>query len=1079
MALAQPLPKDPIQTRSMSWPIFIASGLLLASTALALFDEFFTRRPYKVFQEKFVVVYANYLERGLLPKQKTALKKIQALPEYVQKQKDIEAAQLVADANNAELDAKLAPVVQNVESIKETLKVAKADFDAWKYKWDAGKTEADKQAAMNEMERVKKGPYRVSQVAADGSPTPDRELTFDELRELNLALLADKAKYETAKGKAGEPVKELQAQLQHLVDSKLAGPHPDSVKKIIDAADARKVGAEKAPMGFNLPALPNGQILQIHLEDINWVDRCESCHVGVREPIDMTKEQLFAIEQNNFETPDDAVVFTSHPRRALLEVHDPERFGCSMCHNGNGRSVSDVQLAHGLNKHWLYKLYPRDNFEAGCVQCHKEDLVLNARGVEAPTLNQGKWLFYWKGCWGCHKYEGFDKEPELITAKQKQIEAVEVQHAELARQRDAAEETSAKQLLDQRMSGLETTANALLDDLHSLKTSAQKVGPSLRNVRVKDNPDWLVQWIENPRAFKPRTKMPKYDFQPGDAEKIAAYIWQNGDAPAPTKHPQGDAKNGKWLFEQRGCMACHTLTVNGAAIGDGFATDLTRIGDKSNYDYIVEWILNPTNGVMPSLRLTEQESCDLTTYLFSLRTGEVFPAQTRLADPLLARNPQLDVLKGELDGERLIRNFGCAGCHDIKGMEAEGRIGTELTAEGSKPLERLDFGRQEHDFKTAGKYLHKYFFETKIQHPKAFGEGKYYENPRDDLKMPDFGLKDDEVTALTTFIMGSVDSELPRIEANAMRETFAYNPDERGQAVREGWWIVKKYNCVGCHQFETGETPHLWSLPQYNGPGVNAVTNMAIADLSVRRPPSLVGQGFRSDPNWLAKFLRNPALVHDAADMHRNGVRNYLDVRMPTFRLSDLEIQKLVRFFGALASQPAQYARAEYAPLAAEEVAMGRSLFKTLQCITCHATGEPEWDREKANAPRLQIVNERLNPPWTIRWIQNPAHMIPGTAMPQNFSEEVSVKLMDGTTVIGTKYEANPVTGKASLKVNGENRTIDLMQIDGKPVVRRWVANTVPDGFTYAGDHIELVARYLGLYYDDAETQLVKPDAPK
>ena len=36
-------------------------------------------------------------------------------------------------------------------------------------------------------------------------------------------------------------------------------------------------------------------------------------------------------------------------------------------------------------------------------------------------------------------------------------------------------------------------------------------------------------------------------------------------------------------------------------------------------------------------------------------------------------------------------NLGCAGCHEIAGLEDEGPISTELTKEGSKPLEQLDF----------------------------------------------------------------------------------------------------------------------------------------------------------------------------------------------------------------------------------------------------------------------------------------------------------------------------------------------------------------------------------------------------
>ena len=51
----------------------------------------------------------------------------------------------------------------------------------------------------------------------------------------------------------------------------------------------------------------------------------------------------------------------------------------------------------------------------------------------------------------------------------------------------------------------------------------------------------------------------------------------------------------------------------------------------------------------------------------------------------------MDDPKLKAEGKKWIRHFGCAGCHEISGFEEEGRIGTELTEEGSKPIERLDF----------------------------------------------------------------------------------------------------------------------------------------------------------------------------------------------------------------------------------------------------------------------------------------------------------------------------------------------------------------------------------------------------
>src|SRR5260370_21417396 len=86
--------------------------------------------------------------------------------------------------------------------------------------------------------------------------------------------------------------------------------------------------------------------------------------------------------------------------------------------------------------------------------------------------------------------------------------------------------------------------------------------------------------------------------------------------------------------------------------------------------------------VMPSLRLTEQDASDVASYLVTLKKNEPssYPEAAFMDDPKLKD-----------EGKKWIRHFGCAGCHEISGLEDEGRIGTELTFEGSKPIERLDF----------------------------------------------------------------------------------------------------------------------------------------------------------------------------------------------------------------------------------------------------------------------------------------------------------------------------------------------------------------------------------------------------
>ena len=161
-------------------------------------------------------------------------------------------------------------------------------------------------------------------------------------------------------------------------------------------------------------------------------------------------------------------------------------------------------------------------------------------------------------------------------------------------------------------------------------------------------------------------------------------------------------------------------------------------------------------------------------------------------------------------------------------------------------------------------------------------------------------------------------------------------------------------------------------LPRYQDP-----------DWKEQLPPSLIGEGARVNPDWLIKFLDNPAM--DGRKINRNGVRRYLQARMPTFNFSPGEIRKLVRFFSALSAQPQPYIAPKSEPLTIREQRMARQLFThpAAPCLKCHATGDKSHDRN-ATAPNFLLAGERLKPGWTERWMLDPAGTSPGTAMPSD-----------------------------------------------------------------------------------------------
>ena len=65
------------------------------------------------------------------------------------------------------------------------------------------------------------------------------------------------------------------------------------------------------------------------------------------------------------------------------------------------------------------------------------------------------------------------------------------------------------------------------------------------------------------------------------------------------KRKPGNAAHGKELFETRGCLACHSIGEGDQMQGGTFAANLTRVGEKDNYDYLVRWVHNARERTRP------------------------------------------------------------------------------------------------------------------------------------------------------------------------------------------------------------------------------------------------------------------------------------------------------------------------------------------------------------------------------------------------------------------------------------------------------------------------------------------------
>ena len=400
--MAEPLTpdQDPVVTRSYALYYLVAILLLVGTLFWALWDEDYGQRPWKHYQEVFRQRYGAFL-KSAYSQSANSEDDVRKDPEYRKLADAADTADRQAAPEIKKLNEQLKEVSARLLAVQNVFTDKRAWVNAKVYEIETDDSESGKKSKQRDLDDYKKLQFTVE--FPDGSK---KKFNFDQLEEEYNRLREEKARLNADLGELLKPVNEAKTQRDDYLKEHLVSLTPEQI-----------AGLQKKTTDWD------NKIVQINVASANIVDRCESCHMGIREPLKLTAASM---SMRGGKPDEYARAFVSHPDEELLKIHDPEKFGCSPCHQGNGRATTSVTKGHGDYEHWLWPLFQKQNVESGCQTCHAADMVLHlTTGNVGQVISEGKFLFRQRGCNGCHRYEGYDREPEDLINIQQQIKQKE------------------------------------------------------------------------------------------------------------------------------------------------------------------------------------------------------------------------------------------------------------------------------------------------------------------------------------------------------------------------------------------------------------------------------------------------------------------------------------------------------------------------------------------------------------------------------------------------------------------------------------------------------------------------------
>lgn len=814
-------------------------------------------KPWKRYQREFNVVAREKLEDDLeLQQRKLDEQKLEDLNrQLAEKESQLTARHADIAALNKNLD---------------TLKIAQErQVRALQFR-KADQAEATSKFDSLEQQLLHVDPQ--TEAARRNRLQQQKQALADRLARLDSEIQGLSLDVEAANSKVGDVEKQIAAQKSDI--EKITAERTklttdiDALTRSIEATRfglAQRVRAMPILDAFASPL----RVQQVALDDLpvdynfkmaTRYDRCMTCHLGI--------DKTGFTEDRGIKEP-----FCSHPHLDLYVAakskHPVDKFGCTICHQGQGTSTSFEWASHTppnaktreewTNEYgWFFNhfheqpMLPNRFIESSCLKCHHDPYQI----PQAEKLLKGYQTVRTYGCFGCHEIDGFRDDGTSI--------------------------------------GPNLRLASPTDSEWKRKEATRKVGPSLARVSEKVSSDFLWRWIRDPRSFRPTTRMPSFynqadvgffgigpkgEFDPFKDEahpKVVEYKSEHGEelrglaetevhaltafllstsskylqtaGKMPSLTPSGDKDQGKELFRTKGCVACHNHKEHPHTEERNFGPDLSEISAKfttpEQQNWLAAWIKNPAffnpMSYMPNLQLTDAEAAQIAKYLTTVPGKFARELAIPAVDPVAlrslclsheAKGRPLDEAKKTIDGmsqaqqldylgQKTVARLGCFACHDIPGFETTKPIGVPLADWGRKDPHKLAF-------ENVVEYVHE-----KLDHmpPEErandfYTKNDYYLWALDHHQREGFLMQ--KIREPRSYDEGKIRrwedrARMPQFNLNDeerdavatfvlglvgenINRKFVYNPSPAKKAEIKGRNLIEKYNCQACHVFEPGE----------------------------------------------------------------------------------------------------------------------------------------------------------------------------------------------------------------------------------------------------------------------------------